>query len=566
MKLKSRIKVASLLLALLVILPSLASATVVIDSQDWKDVYSGVLYAHSQGEKPYFVNSPDASGLFKILPKGEEVTVLKSSDEPHVSNIGSQLEARGYEVGEVRELERMNFELIPSDVESFVVVEGGFPSASLPAGSLAQQRGGWPIVVNDQNIDQVADILSQAEGEVILAGTFKRQLRNAIQQYADKTIRSPNKFNLSVELAKEFLEEKDTSRVIISGGRYIEREVLKGEHPVLLSGTNFLPNPVERFLMNEENGIDSAVMIGNQLTTVGESIRDKSNENIGVFVKYGQARGRSKIYALSQFPLPGQNISLSVESANYDPDKNQLVVTFENPSGSNIYELTSFSVVSGSGEELASGGDEDPVFVGAGETRSVSYNVDIPVNQLSGPEIELTTSYGENPSSLDTYITNTGQFNPPYVMDLNVSEIEDESQVALENLVYLPGYDRFRATVKNNGSVTSYVDLTLRGVSVQGEETSVSSDTEEVGPGETEQIYLSLELDEIDLQENEEVDVAMYYGEEEDLKVHSKGRSVDFVVEETSLTGMLVSTTGAGIATALIVIIVVAVIYYRKRD
>ncbi|MFB6180726.1 MAG: hypothetical protein ABEJ93_02515 [Candidatus Nanohalobium sp.] len=544
-----------------------SSSTVVVNSQDWKDVHSGMQYADFINETPHVVTSSGAEELFKVLPKNEEVTVLQSETQPYVANLESQLTARGYKVEEVIQIENGNQELIPEGTENFVVVQEGNPAASLAAAPLANNMNGWVLIANPENIDSVKNIVEDAEN-VVMVGTFTREVRQALEQLADETIIDPNKFKLSTKVAERIEEERKVEKVMLADGSFLERDIITTKSPVLLSGTNLLPESIQNYILGNQD-IGSVYIIGSQLTTVGETLKDKlkdENRNTSVFVKYGQGRRDTGIRPLSFFDLPTGDVELRIDSAEYDPQQEKLYVTFTNLGSANMYELTSFTVKS-NGKTVASGGDEEPKFIGPNSSITVGYDVELSVEQAKNGEVEFTTSYGERPSNLDTYVTSQeeGVFGPPYTLEISVANISDRSRLQVKKIVYLKGVERFKVVVENTGNVTAYATANILNVTVKGQEKSFSTDRKKVKPGQKLQLYAAASLDRIDLQQNKKITAEIRYGERENQLLKSKEVTRDFKSRSGSIAGMFASSPTAAGAVILIILAAAGIYMYRKK-
>ncbi len=506
------------LLALFLVLAPTFSQIVVINSKDWKDVYSGILYAHYMGYPVYFATSPNPQGLFNILPKRD--IILIESNNPMVSNLESQLRTRGYNIIRTIRVRNANIELIPLVVDKFVVVEEDFPYLSIPAAPLARAMNGWVIIVSDNNLNDVVRILSNAS-EVILVGVFKRNIYNAISPYATKVIEGTSKYKLSLDIAEEFMKIKKVKTALISEGKYIEPQLLYGASPVLLTGTNYLPEGLIEFL--ERHGIKSVTVIGPQLTYIGEQIREKTNKGVSVYVKFGMSTpGISpRIYAIAMFPLPTPNLNLTVNDTVYNPKEKKLYINFRNLGNVGLFSFTTFRVIDENGNEIASGGDEEPLFIGAGESLWKGYDVNIPP-PYENKTIELYVSYGESPENMMSYLTERGRFGPPLSLPLKVSEIEDKSELEIVDVRYNTLRDRFEIFVKNLGNVKAYGIVKLKDVSVGGIKKSFSSEVFDVAPGEERRIIVKESLDEYDLEENKIVKLELDYGENPDSLIKYK--------------------------------------------
>ncbi|MFB6099735.1 MAG: hypothetical protein ABEK16_00545 [Candidatus Nanohalobium sp.] len=538
-----------------------------MNSQEWEDVYSASYYSYSQNQTPYFLRN-DNLGVFNVMPYGEEVNIVESTDSPVVSDVASQARARGFQVGEVTMVENANLELAPDSPERLVVVPRDYPAAAVAAAPYARVTDSWVLIAGEDNVERVEQLMQEASRSVMI-GDFGRVLSNNLGDEADEKILSPSKFNLSVQVAKAYLERKDSKKVRVASGNFISRSIVRGKSPVLLTGTNYLPDVTRKFLFEEpSHNISTAIMIGNEMTSVGEDIRKynftrnnrTTDEKMTVFVKYGQARGdSSQIYAISLFPLPTGDISLSIPRVTYNPESGEVLITYRNTGESRMYELTSFEVVS-DGEVVATGSDMNPVFIGGNSNRTVSYDTNIS-QSVRDAYVEFSTTYGASPQQLDTYLTEAGQFSPPLRKNLTIKQITDSSNMSVESVKYFKGLDRFKVKIVNHRSQEGFAQVRLTDVMVTGETQSFGSERKKV-PGDSSQtFYMPAELDRIDLGQNQRVNTVLSYGEERNLLVKTSTSSRELKVVERTITPVMI-----GVAAILLILIGGAFLAYRRLD
>jgi hypothetical protein len=544
------------------------SGTYLVNSEDWKDVYSGSYHAYSQGETPYFVRGNNL-GVFNVMPYGEPVNIIESSSRPMVTNIEQQVRAQDYQVDNTTVVESANLELRPEDNENVIVVPEDYPPASLVAAPYARATDSWVLIVNEQNLGDVQEIVEESE-ESVMIGDFNREISNAMNGTIDRTISSPSRFNLSVKVAKAYMEEKSTDRFLVASGDYINKDIMEGEDPVLLSGTNYLTEDIREFMFeNPGHNVTRAIMIGNEMTDVGQEIRDHNitrngettREKVSVFIQYGQARGNSDIYAISLFPLPTGDLSLNIPATRYNPETGELLITYSNGGKNRMYQLTSFEIIS-DGEVVETGGDNEAVFIGGNTNRTVSYQTNISVSQARNASIEFSTTYGTSPSQLDTYLTEEEEFSPPLRKNIAVEEIRDDSNITIESLSYLKNAERFKVVLRNNRGESAYGQVRLIDVMVGGEETSFETARKEVPPKGTETFYITAELDSIDIEQNSDVQTTVSYGESRNALVKTASST-----KEPDYTSRLIPTdTGTIIGGTAILLIVLALLAYRRSD
>lgn len=550
----------------LLISPTLARAQemVIIDSKDWKDVYSSMLLSSFNNENYLFVTSSNPQGVFNLIPPAvKEIKLIQSSDA-FIPNLANLLKTQGYSVQEVN-IEEAQFEFYdPNEFSKIYIVSSDYPTSAIIVAPHAIKDRAWVFIASQDNIDTISQLSSGKE--VIVVGYFNRDLMNKLEALSDELIVSPSKFNLSIEMAERFLRDKPTTQVIISDGNYLEKELFSGSSPVLIVGPNFVPDQVLEFI--KARGIKTSVVIGSHLTYVGERIRSLTDKQVSVFIKFGQAVPGSQIFALSLYPLPTVSLNLSVSFAKYSPKAKALYLGYSNLGEAGVFELTTFRVLDEEGNEIAAGGDEEVVFIGAGENLVRSYSLDLAPEYLTQKlTVEIFTIYGESPDNMDSYITETGEFGPPLRLDLEFEDIEDRSSLDIVSVSYLKGYNRLKIVVNNTGSVKAYFVVKVEDLIVRGIPTSLSSRVNSIGPGELKNVYIPVELDEIDLEENSEVNVIITYGETRGLFVNTKEKVLPLSVEESWLPGGLafIAERNLTIIAVIAVAIIVAVVYLMLK-
>ncbi len=553
---KEKITKFVLFSVLLLMLPGL-SKVVLINSQDWKDVYGGILYANYYGYNVFYTNSPNPAGLFNILPK-DEIVLVESKSKPFISNLEAQLKAKNYIITNKIEVSNGDIELKPDSIsDSYLIVEEDYPYLSIPAGAYAKATNSWVLIVNDDNLDDVVKLVSNAK-KVILVGKFKRNIYEALKPYATEEITGNSKYEIAKEIGDKFMDVKPTKNLIITEGKYLERELLYGSAPVLFVGTNFLPKETKDFIF--QHNIKTVVAIGSQLTYVGEKIREVTNKKVAVFVKFGQSTPgiNPSIYALSFFPLPVPKIGLSVVEAVYDPSQKKLLIHFKNTGETGVYEFTTFRVVDEEGKEVASGGDEDTIFLGLGEELWRSYDVTIS-DFTKNLSVEVYTSYGEDPENMISYLTESGKFGPPLSLPLKIKEVKDSSQIEVLSVVYNKNAKAFIVKVKNTGNTKAVVVIKLIDVKIHGIKRSLSSEPVTIRPGEEREVVIRADLDEADLLELYEVKLEADYGENTPVKFQVIKKNVEIT------SGLMKYIIYGGVVLGIIVIIVLFLKIKGKR-
>lgn len=535
------------------------SGLTVVNSNDWKDVYSGMMYSHYEEDgQPYFVSTTSGTSIFEILPNNP-VTLIESDRVPYSPNFGARLSTNSFEVEDRIGVRNGNLELQPKNVDNFIVVSEDYPSSAIISAPLARQTDSWVLIANQENVDEISSRLENTEEETLMIGNFPDSIREELEPFADEQITSSNRANLSIKVAERFKRENAgvLNNVRLSSGLFLEKSMFKQNMPVLLTGTNYLPEQTSRFI--EENNVNNAYIIGNQLTSVGEEIKDEIDD-VSVFVKYGQGKG-DKMYALSMFSLPNSNPDLELSYSIYDPSSEKVYLGFENTGNSKLYKLTSFSITD-NGNQIAASGDDSPIFIGSEQRKTLNYNID-PETELNGDEqIRLTTSYGPNTQAMTGYLTNEDKFEPPYIGDLSINRIQTDTNVTIENIFYENSESRFRVILRNQGDSRAFVDTDLTGIMIDGRNTSINGDRVSIEPGKQREIYLTAELSNQLSSSQETAIVSLNYGPEETSMVNGYRKKVE--IKQSS--GMFsTSPSPKAIAGAGILIAIIALFFYLNR-
>jgi len=546
----------------LMFLISTASASVVVNSEDWKDVYAGLQYAEQQDKNAFFTRSSSASGVLSDIGAAENYTLIQSENEYFLQNLDNQMETRGMEITESIEIES-NADLVDEDEENFIVVPENDPSAALPSSSLARSINGTVIIATDENTDQVEEILDEQAEQVIMVGEFTTSLQNSVESFADEHYDNPNNFELSVEIAERIEEEEEFSSALITDGRTIEGDLVSGQNPILITGSNFLAEETAEYIIQNEN-IQTTEFIGAGLGSVAQDLNSEANENdrdIGVFVKFGSATPgdnfQEEVLGLDMFPLPTGELDLSITLAQYVPDQDIFLAGYTNQGSSSVHASSIITILDNDGNEITGISDEDTQFIPGESTEIIAYDLDIDAEQIEeNGAAEFTTNYGNSPDNLNEVIESEeeGVFEPPRTMPISLVDVEDQSQVEIEEATYIENRDRFEIQVENIGEVTAYTRANILGIEIEGVERFFSSDINQLESGETAILEIEAEdLTQQDLEQNENVTVQLNYGEFDDFLIQETQTAAELQTEDDNTIRLILLVT---LAVLLIILVV----------
>lgn len=543
-------------LVLFCMFSSLASAdTYISNSREWSDVYSVMLRASFDSEISTFVNDESLGSITRTVSSDNPV-VIYESNSPFVPNLEAQMSALGYDVSDFHGSDDFSIDL---DIESgsYILVSKDNYRATVSLVPLAKKLNAWVLIVTPENLNEVADKISVAD-YVLAVGDFRRDALVDLEPHFTEWINNNNVYSDSVEVAKR---TGSMESVLLADGNSIESEFFTSDNPVLLSGLNKILDDTFDVLVDE--GVKNVVIIGNELSVVGEQIRSNSDKQISVFVKFGQSdlQGTGRVYSLTYFPFPVPVLDLKITSVVYDTDKNELVTYFENKGNAGLYFLNTLSIENSAGDEIGSVSDSLVHFLGAGEILPISYSVDIPLNQIdSNTSVKFYASFGSTPVTLDTFLTMQDKYGPPFSLKLNLGALkEDNSNLDVLDVSYYKSYKRLGVTIKNDESETAYFAVKIPEIVVNGVVESLYKE-DSIAPNSEKTTYIPVQLDSIDLEENSDLVVKLQYGDTESVLLKPYSAKHELFVKG----GISIFLIGGVASVVLLLVIILVVVIKRK--
>lgn len=489
---------------------------IVINSEEWTDVYSGLLYASLEDLPADFLTSEAHSSIIlEALDKNKDLMIFTSSRNPYVFNYPDLFVASGYNSAEEISAEDLNLRLIEDfpDINNFVIVSDLYGYNSVAVAPYAIQTDSWVFFADESNIDQIDEILLDRDVEnVLIYGYVDREVREILEKYNPETVNNGNRFDDNIEIVEKFLEVEPTKQCVLTNGEFIELELLKGRHPVLFTGRDNVPEPIKNYLV--DSPIEIGVLVGNELIGAATNIRESTG--ISVMVKFArgartQVGGIAAVEGLDLFPLPTPILGLEVYSVNYNILTNNLEVTYKSSSNLPIYIRGTITITDGDNNFKL--GDKETIFINPENYKTVVYNSD-EFSDLKGfvpsedAEAEVFVTYGERESALDRILQQT--------FPIKTVEVSDGCNLEIRKVSYYTQEKQFRIRVKNLADVDCYAQGALKDVMVDLEEQTLgSNDIIKIEPGKSENIYIEEELSDADIEDNEFVTAIVNYGQRE---------------------------------------------------
>jgi hypothetical protein len=529
------------LLFLLAGLPILnASAVpdqVVINSADWQDVYLGAHYAGFNNLKSNFlISSEHAPVLLQTLDINKRNVLLVESDKaPFVFNYKTDLEGAGFTVDEIISSgTALNIELAKrANTRDFIIVDDSYGYNSISVAPYAAQEKFFVIFANKENIDELYSFLkTNGVGRMIIYGYSDFEVKTKLAEFHPEIINNGSRFDNNIELLKRY---KRIEQVFLTNGEFIEEGIMSGKEPVLFPGRERVPDQVFEYI--KSSGIETAVVIGNELAGVAQQI--KQSTNIPVFLKFGQgfaSGGSSEVKGLDMFPIPKYELSIDINSVKYNRATKELEVTYENRGNIGAYLRSSIEILS-SGVRITTIGDRESVYVESGSKQTVAYKAELSGQNLTA---KFTTMFGEVPGSFERILYKE--------MNIEMIEILDNSFLNISKVSYYKSAHKIKVKITNVGQVRTYSKTQVKFL-IYGEERIMVQDMPMLlEPGASKDAVFITTLSDTNIEENPRINVRVNYGERESalIKVIDGNYPLEIVGDYTIL-----------IVAALIIVIII---------
>lgn len=547
------------LFALIVLLMSsgvyaFEASHVVVNSEDWEDVYSSMLYSSlNRIEGDFLTSTAHGPILLNGIAKSKEILVVTSEDNPFVFDYTSQIQARGFEDSKELNVDSANLDLIEEmeEVNNFIIVGNSYGYNSIAVTPYAVLTGSWVFLADRVNIAEIESILDRRDvDQIMVYGYVDREVKEALEKFDPIVIDNGNRFEDNIEIVEKFKEIDNAKQVLLSNGEFIEREIMNGKHPILFTGKDNVPDQIADYLKISD--IEVGVLIGNELINAATNIRRSTG--LSVMVKFAQGAraqtaGISAVEGLDLFYLPTPTLQLDIYSVKYNKASSQIEVTYQSKSNVPIYVKGTLTAISDDDEIKT--GDTEPIFIAPSDYKTLVYP-DISL-EGTGLKANIFALFGEIPESLDRMIE--GEFA------MGVVNVIDKCDVEIDAVKYNKQAKAFYVIVKDNSNVNCYVDVELRDVKINGIEQTIGTEGSSlVRDGKKTKIEIKQRMDVEDLDDNPFVDAIAYYGEREDTLVKVFRGKFDLNID------VLTGTTYLIILVLILLIVLALYLWKRKQD
>ena len=539
---------------LLCILPSVTALDqVIINSQDWKDIYTGILYAQLTGKDVYFV-AEKTQGLQlinEVIDKSKKEVLLIESENPLAIGYQSHLENAGFTVERYLSRDPYQTNLAfaqkageEKDIHSFIILDAELGYNAVSVAPYAVLNNYYVLFANAGNSGQISDFVTE-EGEFLLYGRLDRRVKEELQPLSTQIIDHGDDYQDNLEIVSRFLEQQPTKQIIFTSGEVLEKSFFNKEFPVLLIGTDNIPEPTLDFL--QDSSVTTAVVVGYDLLSNAKKIKDATG--IKVLLKYGQGRN-SELYALDIFPLPKYEANIDISSIQYNTLSKKLEVTYKNIGNVHTQIQALSHRIMSDGNNVAEVGDEKPFLLNPDDALTVQYDADLFSYLDTEITVESTVVYGQSAASLTKLFIKKGIL-------VKTVTVEDSSKISIEKTEYNKRAKRFEIAIRNQGQKDVYADLEIVDVSINDEKITFGSAAQAVPPGKTTIFIVKAALEEADFENNQLITVRARYGEREGILLKTLLREFELKFTESRYKPLLLL--------AVLIILVVMLKYRKKR-
>ncbi len=500
------------LLLIFVLMPALAKV-VIINSNDWRFVLLSMEYAHYQGGDVIFLITESQADIIAKNLMGDDLLVMEDRSGPIVKDYDYYLkkfyglDPEKKDFRDYRDLQEFLLKVLTP--EALFVASTIEPENTLISVPLAYRKKGVVLFPSSSLFSRLPDF-----SDVYLVGSIQRDYRRELLSVAAllekevKIIDQGSPYSNSLALLDEWGGSPE--RLYLSTGGFLEPTLLDGKYPLVLVGRDSYNKGFIDVLRRLD--IDTVFVIGTELMDVGRRIRDDSDKEIRVIVKYGEtytaAGYAGTIFALSVYRVPIPQPNVTVTSVLYDSEDAKLYVRYTNL-GDGLAYVSTITRIARDGVTLTSITDDEIFLLWPGDELIRVYSIDLTDYGLNNLDAVIDARYGRYEDFLVDVLDRT--------IPITVTRVVDRSSISVERATY--DGTILRVYVHNDGAVTAYVPGQVTLLLDGGNELFQLSGVK-LSPGRTGVLQLRIRLDDTDLENNQFVDVFLKYGERQDLLVN----------------------------------------------
>jgi hypothetical protein len=540
---------------------STEAKTVVVNSQDWIDVYSGMVYARlTDGPVLFMTSKRYITVLDKMMPPGESVLIIESDRLPFSANLAGTLRRQGYDAQTIFSGGglALNLELAKQlKTTKFIIVDPtyGFNAVSVAPYAIATRA--YVLLVEDKNIDQVFSYLTSLPkvDKLLVYGQVSETVLQKLSGFSPEIIDTGHRYKDNIEILNRYFQAAPLSnQAVLTSGEFLENQILGGEPVILVGKERVLENTIS-FVKN--SNLKTGVLIGNDLTRAAKMLKDATG--VPIFVKVGQGvpMGISTyepIKALDMFFLPALVIQIELGYVQYNTIEKTLEIVYRNR-GSRA-TLSGAIGIMVDGTTIMTVGDKDLQRLERNETRGFRYQVDLSeyIGQNRNLTADIFTVYGESPEIMDRAIAAQ--------VPIRVSTAGDNCELELGRVSFDDNTQRISVSLKNPSDSDCYASINFIDMIIDDQPQLINYPGQAFIPaGSSRTFKIKQRMTPVDLEDNKEVHARILYGEHDGLLFSIIDKRVPLEMAGEYTTIIIIAV----IAILLILVIVLFVLWRRSR-
>lgn len=531
---------------LFLLLATMAHGDLVIaNSADWHDIYSAGVFSALEGHEFRFLISQRHSEILLPEVRKPNIIVIEDEKRPFVKGYASRLTTQGYNATSII-IQDANTELLDHlNTKKYIIIDPAFGYDAVSALPYATYTEHYPLFVDRTNIDEVLPTLEHAENIIIL-GQIDPIVEEQLTQYEPEVINEGSRFKNNILLAERYRASTGAKQAILTNGEFLEVDMFrlgKERQPIIFIGEDRPPEETMQYLRGA--GLETAVLIGNELAGSAKQIKDVLN--IPVFVKFAKGTttggGLFKdVQGLDIYPLPILDPQLTLIGMYYNTVDKQVQLMLENNRSFITHARPTISVLI-EGELFETVGEEESAILAARSIEGFTYDSDLTEHIAKNLTAQILVPYGPAAAEL----TRTVDEQVP----IQVIGDADTCEITIKGARYDKKTQRLHITLTSKEPC--YAQTQIQDLIVSDELTVASAQTSLVE--EDTVIEIKQRMDDVDLADNKRITIEVRHGAQEDLLIDVTRKTLP----------LKTSTINYYLLIALIVIIILGWLLWRKK-
>ncbi len=536
----------------LFMLPS-ASADVIVNSQDWRDVYLVMLYAKFKGDDVHYIlNLGETDILLKTLTKNETHIIFESAKKPVIKNLKQFLRNYGFSIvsesvfNDYNDLQISLYNEIKDKIKGFVVINPDFGYDAISVFPLAVTENRWVLFYNKNYETRIINLLkNEVKKDVVFYGEFLSQPWKKIPNFYEIIYEPPFERN---KIIVERVWNKVNGWISLSDGQYIEKGFLLQGKPILLIRDS--PQAITDFLKKLK--VKVVEIIGPENVDFGYQIRDLSNRTIGVVAKIGRTFTGDPELRGKFYTLPEKSVDIEIHDLRLEKilwNNREVILVLKNYG--NVKEFFKISALRLIGKEEYPVTDDKLHVIKPGETVSIPFYG----NFSSLREGEVFIVYGSEKLVFRVKNQTTGK----YFFSTQFYPAPELKKPEVEGIFYDDTIEKLWIKIRNPNNQPLWIRAEVHNFTFLNKSIILSSPTVKIQ--EEGYIPISVYMGREDIDVNKNLTVLIFYGENEDILSEIYIYSQKKPIKPQRIDNTLFIIV---IVTAVFVFIVIVLIFTKK--